>query len=248
MAGIARAIATSGPDANGDIVKQNLSYHSGVGTGGLPFQKAIYGGIGWGLGVDICRIYDFISNNYVPGDELFFFGFSRGASTVRLVCDIGIHFAVHMSHFAEMWRAYRENTDGEPFNKTARYQQNKDKLRLIDDLRSKLLGLGTQLELWTPDSPAKDLQQCWLPGAHGNIGGQEEDPRAAGDHEEIGYITLAWMKLSLVPQYTTYKVDWNEIDQQFQRMWETATTAAQKKNIRTVPTDGLGLGQHSFGS
>lgn len=42
-------------------------------------------------------------------------------------------------------------------------------------------------------SPAKELQQCWFPGVHGNIGGQSEDPRSAGDHEEIGDNTFAWM-------------------------------------------------------
>ncbi|KAJ5110387.1 hypothetical protein N7532_000922, partial [Penicillium argentinense] len=250
VAKIARAIATSGPDADGNIAKQIVSYHSGLGSGDLPFQKAIYGGIGRGLDVDVCQIYDFISNNYEPGDELFFFGFSRGAFTVRsvagLVADVGVLSAVHMSHFAEMWKAYRENTDGEPFKKTPWYQQNKDKLRLTDDLRIKVVGVwdtvgalgipewplvrfaakagiainkqyafhNTNLSknldyafqalaideerqtflptLWhkTPGAPAKDLQQCWFPGVHGNIGGQAECPRTAGDHEEIGDIAF----------------------------------------------------------
>jgi uncharacterized protein (DUF2235 family) len=43
VAKIARAIANSGPDADGNIVKQIVSYHSGLGTGDLPFQAAIYG-------------------------------------------------------------------------------------------------------------------------------------------------------------------------------------------------------------
>jgi hypothetical protein len=49
--------------------------------------------------------------------------------------------------------------------------------------------------LWhkSPDAPAKGLQQCWFPGVHGNIGGQAADPRTAGDQEEIGDITFAWM-------------------------------------------------------
>jgi hypothetical protein len=42
---------------------------------------------------------------------------------------------------------------------------------------------------------------------------------------------LQLQKLSWAPQYTTYNVDWNEIDQKLQRMWEAATKAAQKKNI-----------------
>ncbi|KAJ6127665.1 hypothetical protein N7523_003277 [Penicillium sp. IBT 18751x] len=246
VARIARTIASSGPDPHGCIVQQIVSYHSGLGAGELPFQKAIYGGIGWGLENEVCQIYDFISNNYVKGDELFFFGFSRGSFTVRsvagLVSDIGVLSSQHMSYFAEMWKAYRENTGGQPFQKTAWYQQNQGKLRLENDVRIKAVGVwdtvgalgipdwplvdlaskaGINLSkqyafhntevsknidfafqalaiderrltfpptLWhkTQDAPAKDLQQCWFPGVHRNIGG------GAVDHE-IEDITFAWM-------------------------------------------------------
>ncbi|OKP07000.1 hypothetical protein PENSUB_6117 [Penicillium subrubescens] len=145
VARIARTIATSGPDLHGNIVQQIVSYHSGLGAGELPFQKAIYGGIGWGLDNEVCQIYEFISNNYVKGDELFFFGFSRGAFTVRsvagLVSDIGVLSSQHMSHFTEMWKAYRENTGGQPFRKTAWYQQNQGKLRLENEVRIKVVGV-----------------------------------------------------------------------------------------------------------
>jgi uncharacterized protein (DUF2235 family) len=43
VAKIARAISVNGLDADGNLVKQIVSYHSGLGTGDLPFQKAIYG-------------------------------------------------------------------------------------------------------------------------------------------------------------------------------------------------------------
>ncbi|EGP85565.1 uncharacterized protein MYCGRDRAFT_30969, partial [Zymoseptoria tritici IPO323] len=114
VAKLARAISPNGLDDQGRIIKQIVSYHSGVGSGDLPFQKAIAvlsGGIGWGLDADVTQIYDFISNNYQPGDELFFFGYSRGAFTVRsvagLVSNIGVLSSTNMSHFPEMWRAYR---------------------------------------------------------------------------------------------------------------------------------------------
>lgn len=98
-----------------------------------------------GLDHEVCQIYEFISDNYVKGDELFFFGFSRGSFTVRsvagLVSDIGVLSSQHMPHFAEMWKAYRENTGGQPFRKTAWYQQNKGKLRLEDDVRIKVVGV-----------------------------------------------------------------------------------------------------------
>jgi len=171
VAKLARAVANSGPDDKGNLVKQIVSYHSGLGSGDLPFQKAIYGellkskssfsfspltalltflllhftgGFGWGLDIDVAQIYDFISNNYEPGDELFFFGFSRGAFTVRsvanLVCDIGVLSAVHMSRFAEMWSVYRSNPSGEPFRKSAWYLDNKEELGLTD-VRVKVVGV-----------------------------------------------------------------------------------------------------------
>lgn len=90
-------------------------------------------------------MYGFVANNYVPGDELFFFGFSRGAFTVRsvagLISGVGILSAVHMSHFPEMGRVYRENTDGKMFTKTACHQKHKDKLRLTDSLKIKVNGV-----------------------------------------------------------------------------------------------------------
>lgn len=49
--------------------------------------------------------------------------------------------------------------------------------------------------LWhkTSDGPAKDLQQCWFPGIHANIGGQRENPAASVAYDEIGHNTFAWM-------------------------------------------------------
>lgn len=43
VAKLSRAIANSGPDAEGNLVKQVVSYYAGLGSGDLPFQKAIYG-------------------------------------------------------------------------------------------------------------------------------------------------------------------------------------------------------------
>ena len=43
VAKISRAIANHGVDTDGKLVEQVVSYHSGVGSGDLPFQKAIEG-------------------------------------------------------------------------------------------------------------------------------------------------------------------------------------------------------------
>lgn len=43
VAKIARAISKTGLDADGNLVKQIVFYQSGLGTGDLLIQKAIYG-------------------------------------------------------------------------------------------------------------------------------------------------------------------------------------------------------------
>lgn len=59
----------------------------------------------------MCEAYNFLANNYSPGDELFFFGFSRGAYTVRacagLVCRVGICEPSAMTKFWEMYANYK---------------------------------------------------------------------------------------------------------------------------------------------
>jgi uncharacterized protein (DUF2235 family) len=165
VARLARSVASSGLDDQGHVVKQVLLYQSGLASGDLPLQKAIYGelalpyfdlrvpvpmcllclgGLGWGLDDDVCQMYEFISNNYESGDELFFFGFSRGAFTVRsvagLVSNVGVLSAAHMSRFAEMWEAYRANTDCAPFRQSEWYEKNEKELGL-KDVRVKVVGV-----------------------------------------------------------------------------------------------------------
>lgn len=67
-------------DATG--VDQVVLYHEGVGTGG-GLDRWTGGAFGRGLEANIRQLYRFIIYNHEPGDELFFFGFSRGAFTVR---------------------------------------------------------------------------------------------------------------------------------------------------------------------
>ena len=66
----------------GDGTVQVTYYQIGVGTG-RGSDKWLGGGTGLGLSENIIESYEFLSNNYVPGDQVFLFGFSRGAYTAR---------------------------------------------------------------------------------------------------------------------------------------------------------------------
>jgi uncharacterized protein (DUF2235 family) len=66
--------------ANG--TDQVVCYHDGLGTGGA-LDRVSGGAFGHGMEDNLRVLYRFILYNYMPGDELYFFGFSRGAFTVR---------------------------------------------------------------------------------------------------------------------------------------------------------------------
>jgi uncharacterized protein (DUF2235 family) len=75
---VARAILPRA--ANG--IDQIVFYHDGVGTS-AGLDKYTGGAFGQGIERNIRELYRSILYNYESGDELFFFGFSRGAFTVR---------------------------------------------------------------------------------------------------------------------------------------------------------------------
>jgi len=67
--------------AAADGTRQVAYYHKGVGT---SFGTHGRGGMfGYGLNDEIIRAYEWLIDNYNLGDELFIFGFSRGAYTAR---------------------------------------------------------------------------------------------------------------------------------------------------------------------
>ena len=43
------------------------------------------GTTGWGLNENVCEAYLWLKSNYVEGDEIFLFGFSRGGYTARAI-------------------------------------------------------------------------------------------------------------------------------------------------------------------
>lgn len=63
-------------------VDQVVFYHDGLGTHG-PIDKFTGGAFGTGIEENIRTLYRHIVYNHEQGDEIFLFGFSRGAFTVR---------------------------------------------------------------------------------------------------------------------------------------------------------------------
>ena len=105
------AIGVAKVDSGG--TRQLLYYHHGVGT--KRFERIRGGALGLGLSRNVRDCYRFLVENYEPGDQLYFFGFSRGAftarSTVGLVRKAGILRPEHVGRIKDAYRLYRETGD-----------------------------------------------------------------------------------------------------------------------------------------
>jgi uncharacterized protein (DUF2235 family) len=75
---VARAILPRAADG----VDQVVFYHDGLGTAG-GLDRYTGGAFGRGIESNVRALYRSILYNHAAGDELYFFGFSRGAFTVR---------------------------------------------------------------------------------------------------------------------------------------------------------------------
>jgi hypothetical protein len=69
-------------------------YDDGVGTSGFLPLQLLGGAVGLGLNQNIRDLYEALVRVYEPGDDIYLFGFSRGAFTVRslagMICRCGI--------------------------------------------------------------------------------------------------------------------------------------------------------------
>ncbi|HEX5210231.1 MAG TPA: DUF2235 domain-containing protein [Pseudolabrys sp.] len=82
-----QAIDIKPPKNPGDpkTPEQIIYYDNGVGTENFKPIAALGGALGIGVWGNVRDIYTFVCRNYRPGDQIYGFGFSRGAFTIRLL-------------------------------------------------------------------------------------------------------------------------------------------------------------------
>lgn len=106
---LALALAPVGEDG----VEQRLFYHRGVGT--ERWERVRGGAFGLGLSRNVKEAYRSVAEHFEPGDELFLFGFSRGAYTARstagLIRNAGVLRREHLGRVGEAYRLYRSRAD-----------------------------------------------------------------------------------------------------------------------------------------
>lgn len=102
------AQATKPVASNG--IHQVLFYEEGLGT--AWYDRIPGGAFGWGIDTNIQNAYRFLSLNYEPGDEIYLFGFSRGAYTVRSLAGLihcsGLLSRQHIYKAPEAYQLYRD--------------------------------------------------------------------------------------------------------------------------------------------
>ncbi len=106
-------------EVEGDL---SLYYESGLQWSDWRSASDIV--VGRGINRQICRAYGFLASRYLPGDRIFFFGYSRGAYAVRslagVIDEIGLLRAEHATerNVRQAYRLYRypsENTVARDF-------------------------------------------------------------------------------------------------------------------------------------
>jgi uncharacterized protein (DUF2235 family) len=91
-------------DDNG--ISQLIYYHPGVGTGNRV-DHFLGGAFGVGLSGNVQSQYAFLVDNFNYGDQIFLFGFSRGAYTVRSLAGlVGLMQTVDMEYFPQVYKIY----------------------------------------------------------------------------------------------------------------------------------------------
>ncbi len=135
---IARSIRAS--DDHGTV--QVVYYDEGVGSRGGRLSRMWAGATGGGLEENINEAYRFLIGNFEAGDELYCFGFSRGAYTVRslvgMIRKCGLLRKVHADRFMEAYWLYRDRDNDAESEKAKKFR---DDYSSDPKIRVKFLGV-----------------------------------------------------------------------------------------------------------
>jgi len=100
--------------SDNDDKPQLAHYIAGVGTR-REDEKFIGGAFGFGISENIKNAYAFIVSNYEEGDEIYLFGFSRGAYTARsiagLIHNLGVLYRYNLPRVAIAYKYYKDKSE-----------------------------------------------------------------------------------------------------------------------------------------
>lgn len=120
------------------VAGQVSGYDDGVGADGTPIDRLLGGAIGEGLFGKIKDGYRFVAQHYDPGDQIYIFGFSRGAYTARslagmiAICGLPDQSKFSDAAINEAFSAYRMRTNQDPVlqNLQRKYGNNNSNIEI----------------------------------------------------------------------------------------------------------------------
>jgi uncharacterized protein (DUF2235 family) len=114
-------------DRGDDGVPQLKFYDEGVGT--HWFDRLSGGAFGYGLSDNVRSGYRWLMENYNPGDEIFVFGFSRGAFTARsltgVIARCGLLMPGAPMSFVQLYERYQKGDTVRPIYQLRYDQEHK---------------------------------------------------------------------------------------------------------------------------
>ncbi|CAD0013744.1 unnamed protein product [Aureobasidium pullulans] len=170
--------------ASSDSIPQIVYYHYGVGSQGGIVDRVYGGATGQGLSEAVREGYSYLATNWEIGDEIFLFGFSRGAFTARaiagLIDNIGMLTKDGLPYLAEIFRDVqrRHDSDYKPKHPNKPF---KNKPSVMDPRYSHELERRGMTRLRVPIK---------VIGVWDTVGLEDQ---------ELANITLAWMMSQVTP-------------------------------------------------
>ncbi|MAP95285.1 MAG: hypothetical protein CMK07_10080 [Ponticaulis sp.] len=183
---LAQSVSSHGVDGQGRPVSQVVFYNEGVGT--LEGESLQGGGFANGLEQNIKDAYAFLVFNYDPGDEIYVFGFSRGAYTARslvgMIRNCGILRRTCAPSVEEAFEIYKsksihpDSVEARQFREAKTYEGwwVSDELRQDDDTVEMIAGLDPAKQLTIEYVGVWDtVGQLGIPGVVNAVAGKDED-------------------------------------------------------------------------
>jgi uncharacterized protein (DUF2235 family) len=131
-----------------DGIPQITYYNSGVGTGGR-LDQFLGGVFGYGLKGNVKRGLTFLALNWEAGDEIYLFGFSRGAYTARALAGViaAAGIPVDIKHAEHHWDRYQQIAKLRPKRGTPRDSEEWRKAQAaIDKVREEFVDLARNVD------------------------------------------------------------------------------------------------------
>jgi uncharacterized protein (DUF2235 family) len=242
------AVDLNGHRLDTSLTPQVAIYDDGVGTEDFKPLKLLGGAFGWGLSRNVKHLYGELARIYDPGDEIYMFGFSRGAFTVRTLagfiaaCGLVDPNKIDPKTFGNLkkevdraYKAYRKcyrprlwQLFGKPTRDAAR--NFKAQHSVLSDVRIRFLGVWDTVDA------------VGLPFHLGDVWNATVYRFKFPDHDLTSIVDGACQALSVDdPRRTFYPQLWNENGQDAKRITQVWFAGVHSNIGGGYPKQGMSL-------